>query len=295
MADYEDSISDPEKVRIATNFIKHAPPGEFNEVFNGKGRFWLYARMLLNDDKLLKESGASAFSEYNKEQFTPVRLGADDQVLITKHGEISQGRFVDPKTKQQFTYDHLRKEARDLEPFGVDATAEPYRASIEESFRAYVKSHYPHGISTVYGKSDAGTITINACIEDHLYQPQNFWNGRWRSEWTISFKKGGGETTEMHGVLKLQVHYYEDGNVQLVSSKEVEEEIKITGESGTANRFVEIVEHAESDYQKAISENYRTMSDTVFKALRRQLPVTRTKIDWNKILNYKIGQELKSS
>ena len=285
MAGADEPISDSEKVRISSDFILHSPPGEFNEVFND-------VRVLLSNDTLLKEGASSAFVQYNKDQLTPVRLeGAQYCCLVTEHNDLGGGRFSDPRTKQSFKYDHLRKEASDLQPWQPLSELESARAMIEAEVTAYTLNHYKHGICSVFSNIGEEGKSIIVCIEDHQFQPKNFWNGRWRSVWTVNLE--GGQA-EVNGLLKVQVHYYEDGNVQLVSSKEIKEGIAYSSEDGMARELVQIMETSESEYQSALSDNYQTMSDTTFKALRRQLPVTRTKIDWNKIVSYSIGKELKT-
>lgn len=272
--DYEDEIPDAEKVQIAKDFLANAPPGEFNEVFND-------VRVLLDNDGLLKQAGEEAFATYNEDQFMIANV-EDENVLVTSAGRLDDGRYVHPAKSKVFSFDHLRRAVQEVED--GEAPSQPsLRDVVEEAAKQYAKEHYPEGIVTVYGKPD----TIVLCLEDHQYQPHNFWNGKWRAQWTLH--KDG----KVEGVIKTQVHYYEDGNVQLRAEKQVEESISTGSDKDTTDAFMKCISKAESSYQNAVSDNYNTMSSTTFKALRRALPITRQKVDWNKILNYKIGQELK--
>ncbi|KAF9577473.1 F-actin-capping protein, partial [Lunasporangiospora selenospora] len=159
---------------------------------------------------------------------------------------------------------------------------------IEKGAEAYVKDRYTEGVSAVYG---ANKIVVVAIVHNR-YSPSNFWNGRWRSIWTLDTR-----SSVVKGVMKCKVHYYEDGNVQLETSKEILDDLSVSSSDphqDISKALFSYIVAAETKYQTALNDSYHELSENTFNGLRRALPYTRTKIDWNKILTYRIGAELAS-
>ncbi|GBC09088.1 hypothetical protein RclHR1_00860026 [Rhizophagus clarus] len=280
-----ENLSTEEKLKIVTNFLLSSPPGESDEVYND-------IRVLTADDPALQTGILNALREYNTEQYITVNLplqeNQENQVLVSKFGQIENENdlYLDPKSHQAFRFDHMIRTVTDVEPRPPDEKTEPLRSAVENAITNYVEDHFKDGVSSVYS-TENGTITI--AIVDNKYNSSNFWNGRWRSTWVVD-----PETGKLKGNIKVNVHYYEDGNVQLDSNKEIEVETSTTTENpaAAAAAYVRLIGKAENEYQTAVNEAYIELSENTFKSLRRSLPLTRQKLDWDKILNYKIGQEL---
>lgn len=102
-------------------------------------------------------------------------------------------------------------------------------------------------------------------------------NGRWRSLYIYN-----PSSNSLTGSLKVDVHYYEDGNVRLLTTKPIQA-------SASSNDVVKQIATLEKKYQEDLNRAFTQLNEGAFKGLRRQLPVTRQKVEWEKIGGYRVS------
>lgn len=153
--------------------------------------------------------------------------------------------------------------------------------SLTKSLANHTSEHYPtssHGVFPTASDSALAILTVA-----NKYSPTNYWNGRWRSAYIHDPSSGS-----LTGNIKVDVHYYEDGNVRLLTNKEVS--LSVGG--GTGSEVVRQIAQVEKKYQEELNRAFGQLSEGAFKGLRRQLPITRQKIEWEKISGYRLGQDI---
>lgn len=169
------------------------------------------------------------------------------------------------------------------------------RSELCASLRKYLRGSLPRDTFMVHYQEETRLYAM--VIVGEKFQLQNMRNGQWYSTW--SWARG---QARVQGSIRLMVHYFEEGNVQLGAERQVsfafEEPAASEGggsiEAAIAQELVGRIKGREDDVQLAINEAYAQLAEATFKKLRRQLPITRAKIDWSKLSSYKVGDQLPS-
>eukprot|EP00047_Mylnosiga_fluctuans_P005463 m.240622 g.240622 ORF g.240622 m.240622 type:complete len:282 (-) comp13699_c0_seq1:82-927(-) len=278
-------MADSNKIRIVTDIIRRAPAGEFNAVFTD-----LKAILPPRDEAILSENALSACIAYDEDIMHVVTLPNDRKSLVTKHGRIGLSTYLDPSTNTLFKFDHLKKEVSDVKPHERTALWEltdPARKVYEARVQQYIQEYYPAGVAVVYAKNVQSEDEIIVCIEDHAYQAANFYNGLWRSEWRLNVKTG-----KLIGHLRIALHCLEDGNMHVTARKDAELQIPVGAPDVMSAAFAKAIRKEESAFQARQIEACTTDAEAAVKTLRRALPVTRFKMDWNQLVLYEVGKKL---
>ncbi|KAG8897097.1 F-actin-capping protein subunit alpha [Tulasnella sp. 403] len=282
-------ISRDEAMSIASGFLLQSPPGEINDVLGD-------IRNIIADDAELESGISGALEEYNLTQFTTVDVpNQNHKVIICEEGRVGdidgpQQRFLDPKSRTTFLFNHADLTVSGSEEADVNQEGEKFREALESNADIYIRDHFNDGVVSVFSDpSSPSKFTVVTVT--NKYNPGNFWSGRWRSKYAIDLEKG-----VVSGKVLINVHYYEQGNVQLQTthtpSLSLPAPHPTPANAQTAAKLLKLIANQEGEYQTSLAAVYHRMGEKTFKGLRRALPMTRSKMDWDRVLGYKLGAEL---
>ncbi|XP_054844577.1 F-actin-capping protein subunit alpha-3 [Eublepharis macularius] len=274
-------LSEEKKIRIICELLRQAPPNEFNHIFED-------LRILVMDDQLMRNKAAQECAYHNKMNITAVKLQGGNS-LVTRYNDLRGNRFFDPQSTFSFRFDHLSGRIDKYLLQGTIADdAELWRSTLNVALKSYVKNHFPSGTCCVFRKTLKTSPFFVVCIESHQYQRLGFFNALWTSEWTFAFTP---PTTEVTGNYHLQIHCFKTANWHLTVNKTVERSVSLINRVQLAMEFTQLIEVEDNEFQKALEENLQELSVDLWRTLRRRIPVTRTVIHWDKLLNRRTTKE----
>ncbi|KAJ1915182.1 F-actin-capping protein subunit alpha [Mycoemilia scoparia] len=275
------SLSVEEKIERVLTFLTSSPPGEENDVFND-------IRGIINDDQALQDNIVPTLTKLSIERFQVVDIPDTAlKTMITQYNQVEDNKYVDFNTKKAIVFDHLREKVVSCEDYEEESTLEELRSLVQKNVVGYLEDRYQEGVGCTFIVDDSKVVV---CIVGNKFNPENFWNGSWRSSWIFDTSSG-----TIEGKVSVHIHYYEDGNVQQISNFDFNEQLNLTDDnSELASSIVKKIRALEQQYHRSLNDHYSQLSQKTFKAFRRMLPITRNKVDWDKIINYKIGESIEN-
>ena len=194
------------------------------------------------------------------------------KMILCKQSEVDESHYLDHASGVVRGVNHITRECIEGdERAHAPGPLEEQRAEVQKAMEGYIANQYGSDtcVCGVFENAAGGLVVVVSAVKLNL---RNYWGGNWRSTFSVNL----GDKT-ISGDVKIRIHYFEDGNVQMVTDKEVS--LTPFGGDGAAGA-VDAIAKEETAIQDSLEQMYINMAQETFKDMRRILPISKQKMDW---------------
>lgn len=254
---------DASAVNVAKYIIKKTPIGHL-----GKGLENL--KIVLGERVMDTDDVKKEIHNYGENHLSSVQNDVtNSKVVVSALTKDNDGFYYDQGQKVRFK---IGLENGTIENAETIDFQNDLRDQVQAKLLQYLDKYFKAEVTKFNVFLNEGANKLVVIISVHNLNLKAFWTGEWLSTWELNLSD-----KSVHGVLKANTYYYEEGNVQLHIDNKFDS--KISGDIPTA--LIEFIEKSENDVQTAMEKVYDDFNEIYIKPLRRALPVTGTKMNWN--------------
>jgi capping protein alpha len=257
---------------VAAKFISASPPGQLNNMVDNLATL---APSIVTPDFI-----DAAAQKYNQDHLRIVTSSDGVKLIVSTSSALGGKHYLEPHRNEVYAVDQVTLEcsATNISSSPPRDSQEEYRAAFEIKAYLYISQRYPAKNSCVGVFSKDQNIIINICTEN--INSRNMWAGCWNSLWTINLANANNAI--VHGTIKIHAHYFEDVNSQSQTCKQIDSQaIMFTSVDQLVTAVMNLILNCENDLQSGLDDMYVNMNEETFKQMRRTMPITKTKMDWN--------------
>ena len=252
-------------VKVSKYIIKKIPIGHL-----GKGLENL--RGLVGGQVMDTEEVKTEIHTYGETHLSSVPNSVTNtKVVISPLTKDQDGYYYDQGQKVKFKIGLDSGEVEDAQSIEYQ---NELRDTIDKKVNEYLDKCYKREVTQYNVYCDESKIVV--LISVHNLNLKSFWSGEWLSTWEMDIN-----SKHINGTLRANTYYYEEGNIQFSLDTKFEGSATGDNDNAVAESLVEFIKKSENSVQLELEKVYDELSENYIKPLRRKLPVTGTKMNWN--------------
>ena len=251
--------------KVAKYIIKKTPIGHLGKSLEN-------LRGLVGEQVMDTEDVKMEIHNYGETHLSQVENDfTKTKVVISNLTKDENGYYYDQGQKVKFK---IGVDSGAVEDAQATECTDDLREAVENKVKEYINKSYKTEVTkyNVYLGKDKIVVLISA----HNLNLKSFWSGEWLSTWEIDIN-----SKKIDGTLRANTYYYEEGNIQFNLDTKFNGTAKGGDNNAIAESIVEFIKDKENSVQLELEKVYDELSENYIKPLRRKLPITGTKMNWN--------------